>query len=106
MGKGVFHVEQSLEEAVRIHAKPFDSPADLTPILEAIGDAKIVMLGEASHGTSEFYTVRAELSKRLIQEKGFSLIAVEGDWPSSQQVNRFIKGYGHSGKTAHEVLQQ
>lgn len=98
-------MEQSLEEAVRIHAKPFGSPADLAPILEAIGNAKIVMLGEASHGTSEFYTVRAELSKRLIQEKGFSLIAVEGDWPSSHQVNRFIKGYGHEGKTAHEVLQ-
>ena len=98
-------MEQSLEEAVRIHAQPFDSPADLAPIIEAIGNAKIVMLGEASHGTSEFYTIRAELSKRLIQEKGFSLIAVEGDWPSSQQVNRFIKGYGHSGKTAREVLQ-
>jgi erythromycin esterase-like protein len=98
-------VEQSLEEAVRIHAKPFSSTADLSPIIEAIGDAKIVMLGEASHGTSEFYTVRAELSKRLILEKGFSLIAVEGDWPSARQVNRFIKGYGHAEKTVHEVLQ-
>nr|WP_316047333.1 erythromycin esterase family protein [Planococcus glaciei] len=98
-------MEQSLEEAVSIHAQAFDSPADLAPIIEAIGDAKIVMLGEASHGTSEFYTIRAELSKRLIQEKGFSLIAVEGDWPSSRQVNRFIKGYGHGGKTAREVLQ-
>ncbi|ETP67426.1 Erythromycin esterase homolog [Planococcus glaciei] len=98
-------MEQSLEEAVSIHAQPFDSPADLAPIIEAIGDAKIVMLGEASHGTSEFYTIRAELSKRLIREKGFTLIAVEGDWPSSQQVNRFIKGYGHGGKTAREVLQ-
>ena len=66
---------------------------DLTPLLNAIGEAKIVLLGEASHGTSEFYKVRAELSKRLIQEKGFTLIAVEGDWPSTQQVNRFIKGY-------------
>ncbi|KOF11121.1 protein-L-isoaspartate O-methyltransferase [Planococcus glaciei] len=98
-------MEQSLEEAVSIHAQAFDSPADLAPIIEAIGDAKIVMLGEASHGTSEFYTIRAELSKRLIREKGFSLIAVEGDWPSSRQVNRFIKGYGHGGKTAREVLQ-
>ena len=98
-------MEQSLEEAVRMYAQPFDSAADLSPIIDAIGDAKIVMLGEASHGTSEFYTVRAELSKRLIQEKGFSLIAVEGDWPSAQQVNRFIKGYGNTGKTAHEVLQ-
>ncbi|MGK7378861.1 erythromycin esterase family protein [Planococcus sp. 1R117A] len=98
-------MEQSLEEAVKIHARPFDPNEDLSPIIEAIGDAKIVMLGEASHGTSEFYTVRAELSKRLIQEKGFSIIAVEGDWPSAQQVNRYIKGYGNTGKTPHEVLQ-
>ncbi|TWT24776.1 erythromycin esterase family protein [Planomicrobium sp. CPCC 101110] len=98
-------MSQPLEEAVKKYAQPFQSPQDLTAVLDAIGDAKIVMLGEASHGTSEFYTVRAELSKRLIQEKGFTLIAVEGDWPSSQQVNRYIRGYSGSGKSAEEVLQ-
>ncbi|MDN7243194.1 erythromycin esterase family protein [Planococcus sp. N028] len=96
---------QPLEEAVKQYAQPFQSAQDLTPLLDAIGDAKIVMLGEASHGTSEFYTVRAELSKRLIQEKGFSLIAVEGDWPSSQQVNRYIRGFSGSGQQPREVLQ-
>lgn len=51
------------------------------------------MIGEASHGTSEFYTIRAELSKKLIEQKGFQLIAVEGNWPSAQAVNRYVKGY-------------
>ncbi len=63
-------------------------------LVEAAGDARVVLLGEASHGTSEFYATRAELSKRLILEKGFSIIAVEGDWPSAQEVNRFVKGRG------------
>ena len=74
-------------------------------LLEAIGDAKIVLLGEASHGTSEFYTVRAKLSKMLIEQKGFSAIAVEGDWPSAQHVNRHIKGYDEEQKTTTEVLK-
>lgn len=98
-------VELTLEEAIKTYAQPYRSTDDLTPLLDAIGDAKIVMLGEASHGTSEFYTVRAELSKRLIQEKGFSLIAVEGDWPSAQQVNRYIKGYDLADKEPRKVLQ-
>ena len=88
---------KSLTEAIKKFAQPFNNPEDLTPLLKAVGDAKIVLLGEASHGTSEFYKVRAELSRRLIEEKGFTLIAVEGDWPSTQQVNRFIKGYDTKG---------
>ncbi|OLS39917.1 erythromycin esterase family protein [Bacillus sp. MRMR6] len=82
-------------DQVKKYAVPFDSVDNLDPLLEAIGDAKYVLLGEASHGTSEFYTVRTELSKRLISEKGFSVIAVEGDWPSSQSINKYIKGYNH-----------
>lgn len=84
---------KSLTEAIKKFALPFNTPEDLNPLVNAIGDAKIVLLGEASHGTSEFYKVRTELSKRLIEEKGFNIIAVEGDWPSTQRVNRFIKGY-------------
>ena len=101
--KGVFSLN-SLEESIKKHAIAFETNEDLSPIIEAIGDAKIVLLGEASHGTSEFYTVRAELSKRLIKEKGFTLIAVEGDWPSTQQINRYIKGYGHAEQNIREVL--
>lgn len=81
-------------ESIKKYASPFESVDDLDPLLEAIGDAKYVLLGESSHGTSEFYTVRAELTKRLITEKGFSVIAVEGDWPSCQSINRYIKNIG------------
>ena len=74
------------------------------PLIHAIGDAKYVLLGEASHGTSEFYTLRAELTKRLIKEKGFSVIAVEGDWPSCQSINRYIKNIG-SPNSVNQVLE-
>lgn len=84
---------KKLKESIQQFALPMSTDEDLNPLLEAIGGANIVLLGEASHGTSEFYKVRAEISKRLIKEKGFTLIAVEGDWPSTQHINRFIKGY-------------
>jgi len=77
---------------------------DLTPLIDQIGDARYVLLGEASHGTSEFYRWRAYLSRRLIREKGFSFIAVEGDWPDCYKVNRYIKGYPQSGADAHSLL--
>jgi erythromycin esterase len=82
------------------------SAGDLDPLLERIGDARVVMLGEATHGTSEYYTWRARLSQRLIREKGFSFIAVEGDWPDSYRVNRFVKGYPDSGERARDVLRE
>ena len=92
-------------ESLRKYANPFHSIDDLDPLIEAIGDAKYVLLGESSHGTSEFYTIRAELTKRLIQEKGFSFIAVEGDWPACQSINRYIKGFSPSNKDVREVLE-
>lgn len=72
--------------------------------MERIGGAHFVLLGEATHGTSEYYLWRTRLSQRLIQEKGFSFIAVEGDWPDCYRVNRYIKGYAEAGKSAHQVL--
>src|SRR6185437_4840003 len=94
----------TLEKAIERFAIPFELDTNLSPLLEAIGDSKIVLLGEASHGTSEFYTVRAKLSKLLIEQKGFSAIAVEGDWPSAQQVNKYIKGFDKNEKTIHGAL--
>ncbi|WP_206107710.1 erythromycin esterase family protein [Paludisphaera rhizosphaerae] len=85
-------------------ARPLRGPADLDPLLERIGDARYVLLGEASHGTSEFYTWRSQISRRLIVEKGFSFIAVEGDWPDCYQVDQFVKGRGPAGETARDVL--
>src|SRR5947208_12406444 len=80
------------------------NPSDLDPLMDRIGDARYVLLGEASHGTSEYYLWRALLSQRLIQEKGFSFIAVEGDWPDCYRVNRYVKGRAGSGESAREVL--
>jgi erythromycin esterase len=83
---------------------PLRDGGDLAPLLDAIGDARYVLLGEASHGTSEFYRWRDRISRRLIEEKGFSFIAVEGDWPDCYRVNRYLKGYPDSGSSALEVL--
>jgi erythromycin esterase-like protein len=93
-----------LARGVKEIARPIADPADLGPLLDLIGDARFVLLGEASHGTSEFYTWRTEISRRLIREKGFSFIAVEGDWPDCYRVNRYAKGYSDSGRSADEVL--
>src|SRR5690242_13230702 len=94
----------ALASELQQRAHPLRGPSELDPLLERIGDAQYVLLGEASHGTSEYYTWRAELSKRLIREKGFSFIAVEGDWPDCYRVNRYAKGYADSGASAREVL--
>jgi erythromycin esterase-like protein len=78
---------------------------DLDKLIDRIGDSKYVLLGEASHGTHEYYTLRTQISKRLIEEKGFSFIAVEGDWPDCFCINRYIKGYNEGGSNALEVLR-
>jgi len=96
---------KKLIQAISQHSLPLND-ATLNKIVETIGDAKIVMIGEASHGTSEFYTIRAELSKKLIEQQGFQLIAVEGDWPSTQAVNRYVKGYSVEGATSKDVLMK
>ncbi len=81
-----------------------DSSHDLELLLDRVGDAQFVLLGESSHRTSEFYKWRSEISKRLIKEKGFSFVAVEGDWPDCFEVNRYVKGFSGSGQSAYKVL--
>ena len=78
-------------------------PADYDSLLGLIGDARFVLLGEASHGTHEFYRERAQITKRLIREKGFTVIAVEADWPDAYRVNRYVQGQG-SDRDAAEAL--
>lgn len=90
---------------IRKSAHILKSNDDLQPLFDRIGEARIVMLGEASHGTHEYYTWRARISKRLIEEKGFNFIAVEGDWPDCYRLNRFIKGYDPGRKNVVEVLE-
>lgn len=88
------------------HFLPLEQSGDLDPLIDRIGDSKYVLLGEASHGTHEYYTWRAEISKRLIAEKGFSFVAVEGDWPDCYKINRWIKDLPDSGGSIKEVLQE
>jgi len=93
-----------LLKAVRSLSRPLRSPADLDPLLDRIGEARYVLLGEASHGTHEFYIWRAAISRRLIEERGFSFIAVEGDWPDCSRVDGYVKGYTITGDNARDVL--
>lgn len=88
------------------HIMPLENADDLDPLLERIGDSKYVLLGEASHGTHEYYTWRAEISKRLIEEKGFSFVAVEGDWPDCYKINRWVKGHYSKETKIREILKE
>jgi erythromycin esterase-like protein len=79
-------------DAVRQAAVWFEpAPDGFGPLMDTIGDASLVLVGEASHGTHEFYQTRAELTKALIVSKGFNLVAVEADWPDAYRVNRWVR---------------
>lgn len=80
-------------DKVRKHAHPLTGAApDWDGLLSIIGDASVVLLGESSHGTHEFYRLRAEITKRLIREKDFNAVVIEADWPDAYRVNRFVRG--------------
>jgi len=84
-----------LADQIRSAARPLiGADDDYDPLLERIGDARYVLLGEASHGTHEFYRERAKITQRLILEKGFVAVAAEADWPDAHRVNRFVRGRG------------
>ncbi len=74
--------------------EPFESidTADLEALMARIGDARLVLLGEASHGTAEFYEMRARITRELIEKKGFNVIAVEADWPDARHIDHYIHG--------------
>ena len=87
------HGDAAVAPAVRPFARRLSGNADdYGPLLEFIGDARFALLGEASHGTHEFYRERAEITKRLIVEKGYTAVAVEADWPDAYRVNRYVRG--------------
>lgn len=110
---------RSAIDELRREAHTFGSGQDLDFLMQQIGDASIVLLGEATHGTQEFYSMRAEISKRLILSKGFDAIAVEADWPDALHISRYILGSPRketgavppqdrsdpAGKTAGEALR-
>ncbi|MFE6286659.1 erythromycin esterase family protein [Streptomyces sp. NPDC057877] len=89
---------------IRDHALPLSDAASLDPLLERIGDARCVLVGEASHGTAEYYQVRAALTRRLIEEKGFSFVAVEGDWPDCLDVHASVVAAPGSPEGPREAL--
>src|SRR4030081_3678058 len=79
---------QSLRESV---FALLGAATDYDRLMKLVGDARFVLLGEASHGTHEFYEHRARITKRLIEEKGFTAVAVEADWPDAYRVNRYVR---------------
>ncbi|HXT13132.1 MAG TPA: erythromycin esterase family protein [Candidatus Angelobacter sp.] len=95
---------KSALEAIRTAAHPLSGAAgDYDPLIEMIGDARCVLLGEASHGTHEFYQARSEISKRLIREKGFTFVAWEADWPDASRANRYVSGNGRDQDAAEAL---
>src|SRR5438067_9886165 len=96
--------QTSIIDAVREAAQPLEGNArDYDPLLKLIGNTHFCLLGEATHGTHDFYRERAEITKRLIKEKDFTAIAVEADWPDAFRVNRYVRGSGDDG-SADEAL--
>jgi erythromycin esterase len=85
-------------------AQPLSDPRDLRPLVERVGDARFVCIGEASHGTHEYYAWRGEISRRLIMDKGFDVIGVEGDWPDCWRLNQWVRGDTEARSDAREIL--
>jgi erythromycin esterase-like protein len=96
--------DKDLAIAIREAALPLTGiAASYDPLIGMVGDAQFVLLGEASHGTHQFYRERAQITQRLIAEKGFTAVAAEADWPDAYRVNRFVRGIGRD-TFAHEAL--
>ena len=85
--------DTELAQLIASGCEPFTSIdyGDLAPLLRRIGDARVVLLGEATHGTSEFYRMRERISRELIERRGFSFIAIEGDWPDAARVDHYVR---------------
>src|SRR5688572_27190039 len=87
------HAESALLQGLRVHQRPLAGGLEqYDELLRLIGPARFALLGEASHGTREFYRERIRITKRLISEKGFMAVAVEADWPDAWRVNRYVRG--------------
>lgn len=96
--------DAQISKLVRQRACPFSGQMnEFDSLMEMIGNTSVVLIGEASHGTHEYYKTRIDLTKRLITERGFNLIAAEADWPDTWLVNRYVKGQSKA-KNANEAL--
>jgi erythromycin esterase-like protein len=83
---------KKLVKALNGAIEPLSESGDYSSLLKAIGDSRFVMIGEASHGTHEFYQTRIEITQQLIKHKGFMAVAIEGDWPDAHRVHRYLQG--------------
>jgi erythromycin esterase-like protein len=100
IGRSASSVARAVEDAIH----PLTgAPADFDPLLSMVGSAQYVLIGEASHGTHEFYRIRAEITKRLIREHGFTAVAVEADWPDAYRVNRFVRAQGRDADATESL---
>lgn len=98
------HNDAEDREWITAHAHPLSGgPNDHDPLLEQIGDASLVLIGEGTHGTEEFYRERVAITRRLIEERGFSAVAVEADWPDAFRVNRYVRNHSDD-RTPVEAL--
>jgi erythromycin esterase-like protein len=96
--------DAQVSRLVRTHAQPFTGDKrEFDSLLNMIGDSSFVLIGEASHGTHEFYKTRIDLTQRLIEERGFNVIAAEADWPDAWMINRYVKDQG-AAHNANEAL--
>jgi erythromycin esterase-like protein len=89
--------------AIRDRVIPLGSDRGIAPILNLIGDSTVVLIGEASHGTHEFYQLRAHLTQALVASRGFNIVALEADWPDTQRACRWVRGEG-ADRSAEEAL--
>lgn len=89
-------VYHKLLAAITEASSPFSTDStDYTSLLNKIGDARFVLIGEATHGTHEFYQTRIDITQQLIEKKGFMAVAIEGDWPDAYRIHRFLQGIGN-----------
>ncbi len=95
--------DRHARDEIKQHAFRLEGSHALDPVIEVAKDARYVLIGEASHGTDEFYHTRAQITQRLIQEHGFNVVAVEGDWPDVYRINCFVRGRG-SDSSAEAAL--
>jgi erythromycin esterase-like protein len=100
------NMRDSVIATIQKHKNDFKNTADLRPLIDDIKEKRIVMLGEASHGTHEYYKWRARISKILMEEHGFDFVAVEGDWPPCYELNRHVKNYEDAEAVTGKVFKQ
>ncbi|HEY5108637.1 MAG TPA: erythromycin esterase family protein, partial [Acidimicrobiales bacterium] len=103
-GAGLGPSAAEVLEEIRSRAGPLRTPSDLDHLVRRVGGDRYVCIGEASHGTHEYYEWRCTLSRRLIEEHGFTWIGVEGDWPDCWRINRWVRGDDESGCDARGLL--